>query len=142
VRQQAGLGFAPLVIAGIAAATVVTITASVWAVAHELAAVQKQANDHAQAVLDHQTAFDEAQLAAGAIDQAEFARRRSATAAQAQAVADAQGAAAVGSGLQKAGLGAAMGIGAVALGAVAILYLMRKKPAASPAPSTNPRRRR
>lgn len=138
VRQQAGLGVAPLVVAGIAAAVVTTITASVWAIAHELSAVQQQANEHAQAVLDHQTAVDEAALAAGQIDQNEFARRRAATAQQAKDIADAQGAGAVGSGLAKAGLGVALVIGAVAAG----IFFLKKKSAAAPVPATNPRRRR
>lgn len=138
VRTQAGLGVAALVVAGIAAGVVLTITASVWAIAHELAAVQKQANDHAQAVFDHQTAYDEAQAAAGNITQDELAARRANTAKQAKDVADSQGASAVGSGLAKAGLGAALVIGAVA---VAILML-KKKGAAAPAVATNPRRRR
>lgn len=135
VRQQAGLGTA-LVVAGITGAVVVTVTASVWAVAHELAAVQEQANEHAQSVLDHQTAFDEAALAAGQIDQAEFARRRAATAQQAKDIANAQGAGAVGSGLMKAGVGVALAVGAVA----AAFFFLKKKSAT--APSTNPRRRR
>ncbi len=136
VRQQAGMG-STLIIAGIAGAVVVAITASVWAVAHELAAVQTQANDHAQAVIDHQTTFDEAALAAGQIDQAEFARRRANTAQQANDIAKSQGAGAVGAGMMTAGLGIAAAVGAVALG----IFLLKKK-SASAASATNPRRRR
>ena len=139
VRAQAGLGVAPLVVAGIAAAVVVTATTAVWAVAHELSGVQEQANAHAQAVLDHQTAYDEAQAAAGNITQDELMRRRANTAKQAKDIADAQGAGAVGSGMMKAGLGVALAVGAVA---VAIFFLKKKGASASPAPSTNPRRRR
>lgn len=139
--DHAGFGSA-LVIAGITGAVVVAITASVWAVAHELASVQKQANDHAQAVFDAQTAYDQNLADQGIISQDELMRRRSDTARQVQSVADAQGAAAVGTGLQKAGMGAALGIGALALGAIAVLYLLRRsKGGAASTPAINPRYR-
>ena len=138
--QQAGLGTA-LIVAGIAGAIVVTITASVWAISHELTAVQMQANDHAQAVFNAQTAYDEAQAASGAITQDELMQRRANTAGQMKTVVDAQGAAAVGKGLQAAGVGMAMGLGALALGVIGVIYMLRKSKG-SPAPSTNPRRRR
>lgn len=130
VRAQAGLGVAPLVVAGIAAATILAITGSVWAIAHELAAVQKQANDHAQAVFDHQTAYDENLAAQGVISQDELMRRRANTAQQAKDVANSQGAGSMTSAM-------AAGLGVLALGAVAVVFLMNK----SRKTATNPRRR-
>lgn len=144
VRSQAGLGIAPLVIAGITAATVVAITTSVWAVAHELVGVQTQANDHAQAVLEHQQAINDKLLADGQITPEQWQANNQQNVDMANSVTKNQGAGAVGSALGKAGMGVALGIGALALGAVALMYFMKKKPgaAAAPAVATNPRRRR
>ena len=129
--SRAGLGIAPLIIAGIAAAAILTITASIWALAHEMAAVQEQANSHAQEVWKVTDAYDKDQLAKGLITQAEYTRRRTVLAKDVDAVAKARGAAAVGSAVGSAGIGLGVGVGVVALVALVGLYLWKKKSGAA-----------
>ncbi len=110
---QAGLG-SPLIIAGIAAGVVVTVTASVWAIAHEFSAVQLNAANNAQALLKWRETADNQAFATGKITNEQLVERRTASIAAANSIVDHQGAAAVGRGFGAAGMGLAMGVGSVA----------------------------
>ena len=136
VRQQAGLGFTA-VAAGITAAVVVTIVASVAVVVSSLKDLQQKANDAANAVADKRITMVQQALAAGQIDEATAQSQMSQIQKDAGDQASSQGAGAVGTGLAKAGLGVALAVGAIAAG-----YFLLKKKSAAPAAATNPRRRR
>jgi hypothetical protein len=124
--RHAGLGVAPLVVAGITAAVVLAITASVWAVAREMASVQKQANDHAQAVLLARETADRADFEKGKITALELTERRKANSDAAVAISEAQGAAAIGASLGKAGTGIAIGVAVVGALLIGGIYLFRQ----------------
>ncbi len=128
-KAAAGLGIAPLVIGGIAAVTVVTITASVWAIAAEFASVQKQANANAQAVLLAREAADRADFEAGKITNDQLLLRRQDNIKATTDLVNAEGAGAVGSALARGGAGIALGLGAIALVGLGAYLLMRKKSA-------------
>lgn len=126
-RSAAGLGVAPLIIAGIAASAVVAITASVWAIAHEFATVQEQANSNAQEILKAREAADQADFSTGKITNEQLVQRRTSNVNDATKLVDAEGAAAVGGALGKAGFGVAAGIGALALLGLGAFFLLKKK---------------
>lgn len=116
----AGLGVAALVIAGIAAATVVAITASIWAIAHEFSAVQINAGNNAKALMTWRDQQDQADYEAGKITNSELVARRSDTVAAGTAIVNAQGAAALGKAVGQAGSGFGIGLG-LTLGSMAVL---------------------
>lgn len=131
-RTAAGLGILPLVIAGIAAATVAAISASVWAIAHEFASVQTQANNNATAIIQARDAFAQQMLSSGKINVDQFAQIQKDNVAAGVAIADSQGAGQIGKGLQKAGIGVAVGLGAIAalgLGGYLLYRYSKKKTA-------------
>lgn len=125
-QAKAGLGLAPLIIVGIAAATVVTITASVWAIASEFSSVQKNAAANAQALIKWREEQDRADYNAGKLSEAEFMNRRNNNIAAGNQIVEAQGAAAVGMAVQKAGMGVATAvIGFAALG-LGLFFVLKK----------------
>ncbi len=128
-KSAAGLGLAPLIIGGIAAATVVTVTASIWAIAAEFTSVQRQANANAQDLLKFRETADQADFEAGKITNDQLALRRGANVQAAKTLVDAEGAGAVGNAFAKGGAGIALGIGALAAVGLAAYLLMRKKSA-------------
>ncbi len=128
-KAAAGLGIAPLVIAGIATASIITITASIWAIAAEFTSVQRQANANAQALLQWRESADQADFAAGKITNDQLMLRRGENINAAKTLVDSEGAAAVGAGFGKAGVGIAAAVGAIGLVGLAAYLLMRKKSA-------------
>lgn len=126
--QESGLG-AALIIAGIAAAAIIALTASIWAIAHEFANVQINAANNAQAMIKWRDAQDHQDFAAGKINNAEFTARRDDTIKAATTVTETQGAAALGKSIATAssgiGKGIAVGLGAVALFGIAAYALFR-----------------
>ncbi len=128
-KSAAGLGALPLVIAGIAAATIVTVTASIWAIAHEFANVQEQANGNAQEILKAREAADQADFNAGKITNEQLVVRRNDNIAAAVKLVDAEGAAAVGGAVGRAGMGVALGAGGLVALALGAWWLLRKKSA-------------
>jgi hypothetical protein len=125
-RTAAGLGIAPLVIAGIAAATVATIAAAVWGIAHEFSAVQINANNNAQAILQARDTADQADFEAGKITNEQLTQRRNDNVTSAAKLVDAEGAGAVGRAVGRAGTGVAIGVGALALALIGGYFLLRK----------------
>lgn len=123
-RAAAGLGVVQI-IAGIAAATVVTITASVAAVAYFLAQVQMQANNNAMALIQARDAVARALLNAGKITPDQFIQMQKDNVDAGNALVDAQGAGQVGKGLRSAGIGVAMGIGSLAALSVGGYFLYK-----------------
>ncbi len=131
-RAAAGLGVVPLVIAGIAAATVAAITATVWAIAHEFAQVQMQANDNAMALIQARDAYARQLLNTGKINVDQFAQLQKDNVEAGRVVSESQGAGQIGKGLKSAGVGVALGLGSVAaigLGGY-LLYRYSKKKSA------------
>ncbi len=126
-KTAAGLGVAPLIIAGIAAGAIVAITTSVWAIAHEFAAVQLNANNNAQEILKTRDALDHADFAAGKITNEQLVQRRQDNVKAATDLVNAEGAAAVGGALGRAGFGTALGIGAVVAAGVGLYLLLTRK---------------
>lgn len=122
---EAGLG-AVLIIAGIAAAAVIAITASIWAIAHEFAAVQAKAAANAQELMKWREQQDAADFNAGKISNEQLVQRRAQNVVAAQTLVDSEGAASIGGALGKAGAGIAMGVGALALLAIGGYFLFRK----------------
>lgn len=120
--KEVGLGAVPIIVAGIAAATVTAVATSAWAIAREFTDVQKAASANAQALLSWREAADAADYAAGKITGAELTARRRDNVDAANAIVSAQGAAAVGSAVGAAGSGIGKGIG-LALGGLATLFL-------------------
>ncbi len=118
-KTAAGLGLAPLIIAGIAAATIVAITTSVWAIAHEFAGVQEQANSNAQEILKARETADAADFAAGKITNEQLVQRRQDNVVAATKLVDAEGAAAVGGAVARAGSGVGLGVAAAGVGIAA-----------------------
>lgn len=123
-RAAAGLS-SPLIIAGIAAAAVATISASVWAIAHELAAVQLQANANATAIIQARDAADQAAYNAGKITYDQLQQSRKDSAAAGVDIANSQGAGAVGKGLKSAGEGIALGLGGLAIASIGGYFLYK-----------------
>lgn len=127
---QVGLGILPIVIAGIAGATIAAVAAAAWAVAHEFSAIQINAANNAQALMQWRDQADNAAAAAGQISNAELIARRQQTIAAGTAVVNAQGAAAIGTAAGKFGFGTALGIGSVVafgLGAFLLFRFARPK---------------
>jgi len=126
----AGLGAIPWVIAGVAGTVVVTVTAGVWAIAHEFTSVQITAANNAQALLKWREQQDAADFAAGKITNEQLTARRQDNVRAAAEVADSQGAASVGRGFGAAGSGiavAAMSALALGVAAFAVVRHLRKK---------------
>lgn len=123
-RAAAGLS-SPLIIAGIAAAVVATISASVWAIAHELAAVQLQANTNATAIIQARDAADQAAYSAGKISYDQLQQSRKDSVAAGVDIANSQGAGAVGKGLKSAGEGIALGLGGLAIAGIGGYFLYK-----------------
>ncbi len=131
-RSAAGLGIAPLVIAGVTAAMVVAITASVWAIAHEFSTVQTQANANATAIVQARDAFAQQLLSTGKINVDQFAQIQKDNVEAGRIISESQGAGQIGKGIQSAGLGVALGLGSIAaigLGGY-LLYRYSKKKSA------------
>lgn len=121
--QEAGLGIAPvLIIVGIAGAGIIALTAIVWAIAHEFAAVQLNAANNAQALIKWRDAQDHVDFAAGKITNAELQARRDETIKAATTVVNTQGAAALGKSIADAGSGIGKGL-ALGLGSIAVFGL-------------------
>jgi hypothetical protein len=150
-QANAGLGLAPLVIGAIAVGSVVAITAGIVAITSQMAAVQRQANDHAHAVLTAREKADQAAFEAGQISNQQLVERRRDNVEAAERIADSQGAGAIGGALGKAGMGTFLAVGSLALLAIGGIYIFNRARSAksasdsAPAPAavaTNPRRRR
>lgn len=130
VKAEAGLGALPLIIAGIAAATLIAITAGVWLVVNEFTSIQRQANANANDMLKWRDAQDAADFTAGKITNADLMARRQQSVAAATEIVKNQGAAQIGNALKDAGsgLGTSLGItfGVVALLGVGAYFLVKK----------------
>jgi hypothetical protein len=122
---QVGLGMLPIIIAGIAAATITTVAAAAWAIAQQFANVQINAANNAQALMQWRDQADNAAAAAGQITNAELIARRQQTIAAGNSVVNAQGAAAIGTAAGKFGFGTALGIGSVVAFGIGALLLFR-----------------
>ncbi len=117
--KEAGLGGLPIIIAGLAAATVAAVATAAWAIVAEFASVQKVAAANAQQVLSWRDQQDQTDYNAGRITAAELTARRRDNVDAANNIVTAQGAAAVGKAAGEAGRGIGSGI-AMALGGVAV----------------------
>ncbi len=126
-KTAAGLGVAPLIIAGIAAGAITAIAASVWGIAHEFASVQLNANNNAQEILKTRDALDHADFAAGKITNEQLTQRRQENVKAATDLVHAEGAASIGSAFGKAAFGAALGVGALVAAGLGLWLLTRKK---------------
>ncbi len=120
VQKEAGLGLAPMIIAGIAVAAVVSITAGVWAIVNEFTSIQRQANSNANDLMKRRDEIDAADFAAGRMTEADLQARRNQSAKASNEMVEAQGAAQVGNAIKRAGEGFGWGIG-TGVGAVALI---------------------
>lgn len=120
VEQEAGLGAVALIIAGIAAAVVISVTAGVWVVVNEFTSIQRQANSNAADLLKWRDAQDAADFAAGKITNEQLVTRRAANTAAATELVKNQGAAQVGLALKDAGSGLGTSLG-ISIGVIALL---------------------
>lgn len=117
--REVGLSGAPIIMAGIALATIAAVAASAWAIAAEFTSVQRSAAANAQAIIRWREEQDRQDFNAGLITNAELQQRRQDNVEAANSVVAAQGAAAVGSAVGAAGRGIGSGLG-LALGGVAV----------------------
>lgn len=129
--QAAGLDGLPLVIAGITAAVVMSITGVIWAVVNEFTSIQRQANTNATDLLRWRDAQDAADFAAGKITEQQLVARRKQSAAAATEISEKQGAGIIGDALKKAGEGVGSSIGTtvvVGLGLyLGVMYFLKKQ---------------
>lgn len=123
--KEAGLGLAPLVIAGIAGGVVLTATAAIWAIVRELSSVQVNAANNAQALLMFREKADQDAAAKGLITNEQLVARRTQNVVDAAKIVDSQGAGAIGRGAGEAGKGIAMGVASVAVAALGGWLLVR-----------------
>ncbi len=121
--SAAGLSGLPIVVAGIALATVAAVAVSAWAIAAEFTSVQKMAAANAQDIIRWRDEQDRADFTAGRITGAELQERRQENIQAANSVVAAQGAAAVGSAVGAAGRGIGSGI-AMALGGLTVFGVL------------------
>lgn len=123
-RAAAGLS-SPMIIAGIAAAVVATISASAWAIAHEMASVQTQANANATAIIQANNAFAQQQFASGRITVDQLRAIQNDNADAGVKIAESQGAGQLGKGLKSAGEGIALGLGGLAIAGIGGYFLYK-----------------
>lgn len=127
--QAGGLGNPLIIVAGIAAATLIGITAGIWAIAEQFSSVQKQANQNATDVIKWRDQADNAAFNAGQISNDELVKRRDQSVAAANDISEHQGAAQVGLAVKNAasGFGMSLGIGIGVVGLIGVAGLLLYK---------------
>ncbi len=109
-----------MIVAGIAVAAVVSITAGVWAIVNEFTSIQRQANTNANELMKRRVEIDAADFAAGRMTEADLQARRSQSAKASSDMVASQGAAQIGNAIKRAGEGFGWGIG-TGVGAIALV---------------------